>query len=113
MAANTQIIATTRRLRNASSTKRSITEQHSALDDDALAGRNAAPEHDLVALLESDVDGARLERPRRGLDVDLAAIVLEHERAGRHHGGVPRRRVEGHIGEHAGPQPRLRIVERD
>src|SRR5215471_18739387 len=113
MAANTQIIATTRRLRNASSTKRSITEQHSALDDDPLAGRNAAPEHDLVALLEADVDGARLERPWRGLDIDEVALVLEHERAGRHHGGAARRRMERDVGEHAGPQPRLWVPERD
>src|SRR5690348_18239805 len=98
-----QIIATTSRFLSASSTKRSITEQHSALDDHPLAGRDAALEHDLLALLESDLDGARLERPRRGLDVDLVALVLEDERAGRHHGGAPRRRVERHVGEHAGP----------
>src|ERR1700686_329022 len=108
-----QIIATTRRLRSASSTKRSITEQHSALDDDALARLHAALERDLVALLEADLDGARLERPRCGLDIDLAALVLEHQRARRHDRAALRRRVERDVCEHAGPQPRLRIGEGD
>ena len=46
-AAKMQIIATTRRLRSAKPTSQSIIEQHSALDDDAIAGLDAALDDDL------------------------------------------------------------------
>src|SRR6185312_7867591 len=103
-----QIITATRRLRSARLTIQSITEQDSAFDHDALARLHAALEDDLVALLVAEVDGARLERPRRGLDIDLAEVVLEDERAGRNHGDFLGRREERDIREHAGPQPRAR-----
>src|ERR1700692_1802518 len=99
-----QIIAATRRLRSAKLTIQSITEQHSALDDDALARLAAALERDLLALLEAEVDGARLEPPRRGLDIDLGEVVLEDERACRHDRDLLRGRKEGDVGEHAGAQ---------
>src|ERR1700730_17803755 len=108
-----QIIATIRRLRRAKPTSQSITEQHSALDDDAVAGLDAAPENGLVALLETDVDGARLERPWRDLDQHLTGVVLQHQRAGRDDRHALRRRIEADIGEHAGLETRGGIVESD
>ena len=79
-AANTQIIATTRRLRSARLTNWSIIEQHPALDDDALAGLEPAFDNGLIALLETDLDGTGLERPGRNLDEHLVGFVLQHQR---------------------------------
>ena len=45
---------------------------------DAVAGPQAARDERLFALLKRDVDGARRELPRRGLDIDLRGIVLQH-----------------------------------
>src|SRR5437016_3588826 len=108
-----QIMAATRRLRSAKLTSQSITEQHSASDDDAIAGLDAAGKNGLVALLESDFDGPRLERPRRDLDQHLIGVVFHHQRAGRYHRRSARRRMKTGAREHAWLQARIGIGKGD
>src|ERR1019366_6829606 len=108
-----QIIAATRRLRRAKTTSQSITEQHSPLDDDALARLDAASEKHLIALLECDVHGPRLEPPRRGLDKHLADVILEYQCVRRCDRHFMARRMEVGGRKHSGPQAPIGIVERD
>src|ERR1700674_2599807 len=100
MVAKTQIIATTRRLCRAKPTSRSIIEQHSALHDDAVAGLEAARDDGLIVLLETDLDGARLEGPWRDLDEHPISLVLQHQGGRRQDQHVLLWGQEDRIGEH-------------
>ncbi len=75
MARKKQIIATTARLRSANVTSASIIEEHSALDDDAIPGLEAACHDGVVTLLEGDLDGMGLEHPGLDLDEHLVGLV--------------------------------------
>src|SRR5215471_12618785 len=93
-------------------TSRSIIEQHRALDDDVLTGLEAARYDGLIALLEIDLDGARLERPWCDLDKHLIGFVSQHHccRWDGHY-----RLLRGHkcgAGEHVRFQSDSRIRER-
>src|SRR6185437_3659192 len=97
----------------ARATSQSITEQHSALDDNAIAGRDAARDKCLLALLELDIHGAWLELPRRGLDIDLRRVVLQHQRAGRRNRKLLIFGVERRGREHAWTQQTIAVLEGD
>src|SRR5215467_13749966 len=113
MEMNAQVIATTMRFRNARLTSQSIIEKHSALHDGTLAGGKAALDDSRVALLVVDLNGARHERPWRDFDEHPVAVILHDQRGRRHRRDRLRRRQEGHVGEHVGLQPYLRVWERD
>src|ERR1700676_500867 len=113
MVAKTQIIATTRRLCRAKPTSRSIIEQHSALHDDAVVGFEATRDDGLIALLETDLDGARLEGPWRDLNEHAIGLVLQDQGGRRQDQYVFFWGQEGGIGEHVQLQPCIRILERN
>src|SRR6516164_4499883 len=98
MEAKTAIIATTRRFLTARATRRSIIEQDPALDDDALAYLQPAPDDRLFALLKARLDRARLEHPGFDLDEHAIGLVAQHQRGRRYDREPPRRREEGRVG---------------
>src|SRR5712691_4345040 len=108
-----QIIAETRRLRNAKSTSQSVTEQHSALDDDPLAGLVAASKKRLIALLKRDVHGSGLKGPWCRFDVDLRGVIFQQQGAGRHHRPFLAHGPEIRRRKHSRTQTPFGIVERD
>src|SRR5258708_36691013 len=105
MVEKTQITATPRRLLSAGLTSRSIIEQPSALDDDALARLEAARDDDEIVLLEADHDRTRFKGPWRHLDEDAIGLVLQHHRARPQDEHVLLWGEEGGIGEHIRLQP--------
>src|SRR5712691_13383764 len=113
MPANRHTIATTRRFLRAKPTSQSIIEQDSALYDHAVAGFDAALDDGLIALLETDFDGACLERPRLDLDEYLIDVVLQHERRGRDDRHHLLGSEEGDVGEHSGLQSYAQVGKRD
>src|ERR1700674_5564115 len=102
-----QIIATTRRLRRASPTSRSIIEQNPALDHHTFAGSKAMRDDRLIALLESDFHRARLEGPGFDLDEYLIGLVAQYQSRCRHHRYRSRRRHELRIGKHVRLEPHV------
>src|SRR5271163_3833550 len=77
-------ITTTKRFVKAKVTSQSIIEEHSALDDHAIAGRQSAPDDHLVALLKTDFHGMGFEAPGCDLDEHLIYVVLQYQ-CGRWH----------------------------
>src|SRR5215469_14188500 len=113
MAMKTQTIATTKRFLSASSTGRSIIEEHSAFRDDAFPSFQAAPDDGIVVLLKADINTARLEAPRRDLDEHLARLVLQDERGRRHDRHRELRGEESDVSKHARLQPGVGIGKTD
>src|SRR5271163_4818826 len=106
-------ITTTKRFVKAKVTSQSIIEEHSALDDHAIAGRQSAPDDHLVALLKTDFHGMGFEAPGCDLDEHLIYVVLQYQ-CGRWH---DRKHLlwgeKGYFGKHARLNPGLRVLEAD
>src|SRR5215467_12925147 len=94
-------------------TTASIIQEHAILDDDALACLEPVEDLHALADLRAGLDDARLEYPRRALDVDAGIEAALHERVGRHQDGRVRATAKGRAAGHSRAQPSPAIVDRD
>src|SRR5450830_1489501 len=82
--------------------KESIIEQHSFLDDDALARLQAGDDFHLVLQGGAHFDGARLETHRAALDHHLGVQAALQQGGSRYHDHAAGGAGKACMGEHAG-----------